>query len=184
VAESAHDSGVQPVDAETFTECMEQLQVGYVAGVAATAGCLMEIKQRDRYGADVMFTRTPPPGEYEETSLYAQLKSTTTIKVDPQRGFLSYTFKKRRYLEQLAAPRKDLRLILIVLAANPIQSSWTSGTHESLTLLHCCYWASFENYAVPTGVAQPTVRISTTNRFTAEALSDILDKVGRGEALG
>jgi hypothetical protein len=44
---------------------MEQLQEGYVASIAATAGCVMNPVARDVYGMDVMFIRTRSSDEEE-----------------------------------------------------------------------------------------------------------------------
>jgi len=175
-------NGVRPVVAETFTECMEQLQEGYVASVAATAGCLLEPVARDRYGMDVMFVRVRPAG-LEEVSVYAQLKNTTTVKPDPAKQFFSYQFKKKEYLERLAAPRSGIKAILVVMATHPHQELWTNGDHDSLALLHCCYWMSLEGETVPPGVNAPTVRVPTSNIFNADTLTCILDRIERGEAL-
>jgi hypothetical protein len=83
---------IKPVLPATFTDCMEQLQLGYVVSVAATAGCLVQPIERDRIGMDVLFIR-PGPSEEEEISVYAQLKSTTTVKPYPVQDNFSFRFK-------------------------------------------------------------------------------------------
>ena len=83
--------GIQPVNHATFTQCMEQLQEGYVFSVAATAGCLVEVVQRDRCGIDVTFVR-PRGSTVEEVSVQAQLKNTTIIEPDPSKHTFPYKF--------------------------------------------------------------------------------------------
>ncbi|GAA4875596.1 hypothetical protein GCM10023203_27220 [Actinomycetospora straminea] len=80
---------VKPVFDENFTDCMEQLQEGYVGAVAATAGCSFEIKRKDRYGSDIEIVR-PGKNGGEEVAVKAQLKSTTQLKPS-QRGRRSRT---------------------------------------------------------------------------------------------
>jgi hypothetical protein len=65
---------IEAIDDRTFTDLMEQLQEGYVASVAATAGCAVERIPRDIYGFDVRLVRPMPPGE-EEITILAQLKT-------------------------------------------------------------------------------------------------------------
>lgn len=126
---------VKAVIENTFTDCMEQLQEGYVASVAATAGCSMNPISRDTYGMDVLLVRLGSNGG-EEVSIYLQLKNTTTIKPDPSKQHFSYQFKKRRYLEQLVLPRTTIKAFLVVMATKPDQRMWTTATHDQLLVSH------------------------------------------------
>jgi hypothetical protein len=159
---------------------MEQLQEAYVQSVAATAGCLFDPVARDRFGMDVLLVR-PNETTKQESSVYAQLKSTTTVKPDSTQPSFGYQFKKRRYLEQLAAPRKYPKAILIVMAICPVQKDWVSNDHDNLRIQHCCYWVSLEGHAIPDGVSSPTVQVPTSNIFDAASLLAILDKTDGGD---
>lgn len=172
---------IVPVDSGTFTDCMEQLQESYVAAVAATAGCIYERQDRDRHGFDAHLIRPSMPG-IEEVSLYAQLKCTTTIKPNPARAQFSYRFEKREYLQRLAGRRDTVKGILIVMSTDPVQAQWTTGTHEQLSVVNCCYWAHLEGHSVP-AAPKPYVRIPTANRFDAEALNGLLDRAQKGQPL-
>ncbi|WP_435070472.1 DUF4365 domain-containing protein [Amycolatopsis thermoflava] len=176
-------SGVAPVIADTFTACMEQLQDGYVFAVAATAGCTVEVLQRDTYGLDVLIIRKGRTASEEEISVYAQLKSTTTLRPDPSAKNFSFQFKKRKHFDHLAKPRKGIKAILVVMATCPSQAGWTKATHDSLELQHCCYWVSLEGLTVKPEVQKPTVHVPTGNIFDAAALTQILDKLDRAEPL-
>lgn len=173
---------VVSADERTFTSFMEQLQEGYVASVAATAGCNMERIPKDNYGFDVRIVRPAPPGE-EEVTLNVQLKSTTTIKPDPAKPHFSHKLKKREYLQRLVTIRKHNKAILLVMATSPIQSAWTSADHDFLKLQHCCYWACLEGDPVDEGVGSPTVHIPTKNIFNGAALAILMDKLDRGEPI-
>jgi hypothetical protein len=162
---------------------MEQLQEGYVASIAATAGCTLEPIRRDLYGLDVRFVRPGSPGE-EEVALSAQLKNTTTIRPDLSKPQFSYQLKKREYLETLAAPRRTSpKAILLVMVTTPVQATWTDACHDSMTVRYCCYWAYLEGHQVNPNVRSPTVRIRTKNIFDSNALTSLMDKVSRGEPL-
>jgi hypothetical protein len=162
---------------------MEQLQEGYVASVAATAGCTLEPIRRDLYGLDVRFVRPGSPGE-EEVVLSAQLKNTTTIRPDVSKPQFSYRLKKREYLETLAAERRTSpKAILLVMVTSPVQATWTDAGHHSMTVRHCCYWAYLEGRSVNPDVSSPMVPIKTKNIFDGNALISLMDRLSRGEPL-
>ena len=167
-----------PVDPATVTDCMEQLQEGYVASVAATAGCLFQKFSKDRFGFDTMLVRPRPVGE--EISVFTQLKCTTTERPDPSKPDFGYRFRKRQYFDRLATIRSGIKAILIVMATHPAQARWTNGSHDRLELLYCCYWAYLEGLTVGDHIRTPTVRVPTSNVFDANALTWILDTLDRG----
>ena len=171
---------VQPVDAATFTRCMEQLQEGYALGVAATAGCLVQPIARDWYGADVMFVRPHGP-KREEVTLYAQLKSTTTKVPDPAKASFGFQFHSRHHFDHLVKLRPTVKAILLVMVTNPDQATWSDGDHQSLRVRRCCYWVNLEGAA--SEAERPTVQVPTRQIFSASALNNILDRIERGTSL-
>lgn len=173
---------IVPVNASTFTDCMELLQEAYVSAVAATAGCSVQFMHHDTFKKDALFVRPGDVGK-QEVSFYAQLKSTTTIKPAAADGGFSYQFKKRAYMEDLALADRSIKVILIVMATHPSQSDWSLADHDDLRLRHCCYWKSLEGETVPPGVQTPSTRLMTANIFDAVALTGIMDRIDRGEAL-
>ncbi len=152
-----------------------------MGAVAATAGCTMETVRRDIHGFDVQLLRSAPPPA-QEVAVWVQLKSTTTIKPDPNKELFSYKLKKRAYFDRLAAPRKAPKAILVVMACSPVQEKWTACDHDQMSLQHCSYWVSLEG-DTSTAEKTPTVHIPTANVFDADALTRIMDKLDRGEAL-
>jgi Domain of unknown function (DUF4365) len=174
--------GQQPriasVNELTFSACMEQLQEAYVCGVAATAGCLYNPLLRGVYGFDALVVQKRPP-QLQELSLLVQLKCTTLTKPDASREFFSLRLKKREYFERLAVRRTPPKAILLVMATSPDQATWTTCDHDSLSMLHACYWVSLEGLPVPDS-GQPTVRVPTRNRFDAPALESIFQTLDQG----
>lgn len=175
-------TGIMPVDGDTFTTCMEQLQEAYVTSVASTAGCLVEVKKRDVYGIDIELVR-PSNAYQEESILFAQLKNTTTIKPNPANESFSYKFKKRKYLEHLTKARSRPKAILLVMVTDREQARWTYGDHESLSIVNCCYWHYLEGLPIGAGVQSPSVRVPTANMFDADALIHLMDTLGNGSSL-
>ena len=171
---------IRPVNAATFTECMEQLQEGYLLSVAATAGCLVERLRRDRFGADVSFMRPNGP-QREEVSLLAQLKCTTTRVPDPAATSFGYQFHNRSHFDRLVMERTTIKAILLVMVTDPDQSRWSDGDHESLRVRKCCYWVNLEGQT--SEARKPTVQVPTRQIFTAEALNGLLDRQEEGSHL-
>jgi hypothetical protein len=176
---------IRPVEGQrrTFTAMMEQLQEGYVGSVAASAGCMMEPIPKDTYGFDIRLVRPGRTPLDEEVTLNVQLKNTTTTRPDPNQETFSYQLRKREYLERLAAPRKYVKAVLLVMVTSPNQAEWAVADHAAMTTQHCCYWECLEGHLVDPGVAAPTVRIRTKNIFDGPALTRIMDKLSRGEPL-
>ncbi|OEV11097.1 DUF4365 domain-containing protein [Streptomyces nanshensis] len=182
-AEEPRRSNIEPVDPKTFTGMMEQLQEGYIASVAATVGCTIQTITKDYSGTDLHLIRPPRTALEEETMVYAQLKSTTTIYPDAGKDFFSYQFTKRQYFDHMVKPRKLIKAILIVMTMSPRQADWTTADHEGLLTRRSCYWACLEGVEAPSHVQKPTVRIPTKNLLDARSLSSILDRIERGESL-
>lgn len=172
-----------PLIESTFTTCMEQLQEGYVSAVAATAGCTLEHTRRDLYGTDVKIIRPGPTPHSEEVMIMAQLKNTTRAQPDPNKEFFSYQLKKREYFEKLAMRRTTNKAILLVMATEPLQVDWSKCSHSTMELRNCCYWLNLEGESAADGVQSPTVRIPTRNIFDAQALTEMLDRIEKGEAI-
>jgi hypothetical protein len=159
---------------------MEQLQEGYVAAVAATAGCTLEPIKRDLYGTDVRIIRPGAAPDDEEVTIMAQLKNTTQVRPDPEKEFFSYKFKKRVYFDKLAMRRTTNKAILLVMATELVQADWSKGSHDALEVRNCCYWVNLEGKTAADGVQSPTVPVPTRNIFDATALTEMLDRVERG----
>jgi hypothetical protein len=111
------------------------------------------------------------------------LKNTTQLKPDSSRETFSFKFKERKNFDALALRRKHNKAICVVMATPPVQANWTTASHDSLTLQHCCYWVNLEGYTVDAETQSPTVRIPTANIFDAIALRAMMDRADRGEPL-
>lgn len=174
---------IEAVDPKIVTEMMEQLQEGYLSSVAATAGCSIQIIDKDIWGMDVQIIRAPKDPSEQESIFFAQLKSTTQVIPNPEKDHFSYQFTKRQYFEHLTKARSSIKAILIVMTMSPRQLEWTTVDHPGLLTKRCCYWAYLEGADPKTGIAKPTVHIPTKNIFDAYAIINIFDKLERGQSL-
>ncbi len=105
-----------------------------------------------------------------------QLKNTTPSKPDSSKGEFSYRFNSRKDMQKAAQLRGTPKKILVVMCTPPEQAGWTMATHDGLNMRYCCYWVNLEGMTVPE-VAQPVIRIPTSNVFDADGLTRIMDKL-------
>lgn len=170
-----------PVNRNSCTNAMEQLQEGYVFSVAATAGCQVDRFVHGNKYADLSIKRE---GIDEEITVEVHLKCTTDARPDPSKDHFSYQIKERAHFDRLARNRtKGPKQILVVMATRKDQALWTAAGADHLKVFHCCYWVSLEGMVVAETVKSPTVHVPTANVFDAEALTWILDRLDRGEPL-
>lgn len=141
---------------------------------------MVERRERDLLGMDVTFVRPSSP-EHEETMLFAQLKSTSRPRPDPEKGWFGFQFSKRDHFDRLAMTRSTVKAVLLVMVTDPDQSKWSDADHESLSVRKCCYWVDLEGQKSDAG--KPTVRVPTDQIFSAAALQHLLDRIERDEPL-
>lgn len=171
-----------PVNHRTVTDDMEQLQEGYVSAIAATAGCQVDAQRRGNDFCDLRIIRDGRLTS-EETVVLLHLKCTTGTQPGHREDHFSFIFRERRHFDRLAMERSFDKHILVVMLTRKEQALWTDAGADHLKMFHCCYWVSLEGMRAPPGIASPTVHVPTANIFDADALTAILDRLERGEAL-
>ena len=169
---------ITPVHGGTFTALLEQLQEGYVSAVAATAGCSINFFRHDTFGMDALIVRHKD--EARETHLYVQLKCTTTVPAGSAPESFTFSFKSDSQVDHLRAPVGASPPILIVMLAHPEQAKWTEGSHDSLTVRHSCYWKNVASAPPDETGSDLSVRINRSQRFDAESLIAIMDRIEMG----
>ncbi|MEL7974352.1 DUF4365 domain-containing protein [Isoptericola sp. F-RaC21] len=163
----------------TFTDAMEQLQEGYVTSVAATAGVTVQHTDRDMHKYDLELVRQPSVDQ-EEVSVRLQLKSTTTISVQPGATHFNYRFDSRASFDSLAMQRSTVKHILVVMLVHPDQNRWSFVHHRAMLTRQACYWAYLEGRAALERPLRPVVSVPLGNIFDARALTGILDRIEVG----
>jgi hypothetical protein len=106
----------------THTQAMEQLQDGYVASVAASAGALAEFVTRDMHKYDVELIRQPDI-TVEQAAVRLQLKSTTMIRPKQGDTHIKFRFKNRPDFNSLACHARP---------SSTFWSSWWSVSTKAL----------------------------------------------------
>lgn len=106
------------------------------------------------------------------------------MQVSEKRGVgdpIAYRLNAKNYddlrHEDYQAPR-----ILVVVFVPEQLDAWTSHAEEGLTLRYCAYWTSLRGRA-PSNQMSTTIYLSRANRFSAAALQELMERIGRGEVL-
>ena len=169
---------VAPVHDGTFTSMMEQLQIAYVEAVAATAGCTMNVMNRDTFALDALIVRHRD--NEDETHLWVQLKNTTKVPV-AQEGEFTFAFNHARQLDRLRRMAGGSPVLLLVMVSPPSQASWTHGTQAAQTIQHSGSWKNDATADQEETRSELSVRVSRLQVFDAPSLLSIMDRIERGE---
>ena len=154
----------------------EALSRAYVTVVAARAGYTLAMQDFDRDGVDVQVRA----GGAMRPSLDVQLKATVRL-VGGERDAFRYPLRRRNY--DLLRMQSLVPRILVVLDLPEDESQWVSISTEELVMRRCAYWANIKGLPESTNRETVTVEIRKQNRFDAENLSELMDRVRTGDDL-
>lgn len=117
-------------------------------------------------------------GEFLPPRVEAQLKCTAQDVL--KETYLQYALSIKNYNDL----RKELVMvprILIVLCVPKAVDQWLGPTEFKTVLKHGGYWFSLRGFPETTNSETVTVHIPRANMFTVTALSQLMDRVARGE---
>jgi hypothetical protein len=131
----------------------------------------------DDDSVDWTISETGGGGALRSPKLDLQLKCTATP--DFSDGILRYPLPIKNYgdliPENVMVPR-----ILVVVAVPADLPNWLTMTEECLTLRSCAYWLSLRGAAEIENEHTRTVHIPVTQRFDADALKNIFERIATG----
>lgn len=159
---------------------MEELQVGYIRAVAASAGCLVGSLNIDD-GVDVELRHKADCHTHitdRVARLEVQLKATSRNMSDS--GYLTAKMNHERW-EYFRTKDPTIDKIIVVMAIPGSQEHWTYARHKSLSIHYCGYWVNIAGVA-DTDAAEPTVKASQEQIFNDIALCDMMERIGQGGA--
>lgn len=117
-------------------------------------------------------------GAFRPPRIEAQLKCTSQEVLGETH--LHYPLSVKNYNDL----RKELVMvprILIVLCVPQALHQWLSPTEFKTILKHSGYWYSLRGQPETTNTGTVTTRIPRGNLFTVASLSEMMDRVARGE---
>ncbi len=157
---------------------MEQLQVGYLHAVAATAGCSLSSPIPDR-GIDWHIDHASSQHTVDsEVTIKVALKSTFQVQALPPAPYFSFTLDND-HLEKLSGVAPTIHRLLVVMVVPRMMQHWVLSTGNFLQLRHCAYWVNLAGQAI-TGKDKTNVHVQTDHVFDDLALCEIMKTVGQG----
>jgi hypothetical protein len=165
----------------TREDRQEALSLAYVHAVAAMCGMTHSTQAKD-YGLDLTLREIhEEPHRFFESGLLLdlQLKSTTAIVETSTTISYDLTVKGYDCLRFLSSVRR----ILVVSVLPADESQWVRQTPTRLEMRQCAYWISLRGRPLVRNRRSIRITIPKRQRFTADALREIMAKIQRGEEL-
>lgn len=152
----------------------EQFSQAYVRAIAAVAGFAVAKPEVDDDSIDLSiksrFHSVRP-------QLDVQLKCTETLELaDTQMGF---PLKQKNYLD-LSAPDVLVPRILVVLRVPADLTEWIHQDEDQLHMRRCGYWVNLAGFPVTQNDTSTTIQVPRSNRFTADALRNMMSRIADG----
>ena len=150
----------------------EGLSRAYVQAVAAAAGYTLAEQNFDRDGVDVQVRA----GGAMRPSLDMQLKA--TVRLGQDGAHWRFPLPKRNY-DLLREPAMVPR-VLVVLDLPEDDERWLAVSAQELVMRRCAYWVAITGAPESENIRTVTVSIPTANRLDVPALSNLMDRAGKG----
>ena len=153
----------------------EQFSQAYVRAVAAVAGFTVARPEVDDDSIDLSIKSRL---HSVRPQLDLQLKCTETmVLADTQMGF---PLKQKNYLDLSAADVLVPRILVIVRVPTD-QTEWLHQDEDHLLIRRCGYWVNLAGLPVTQNDTSTTIQVPRSNRFTADALRDMMSRIAGGE---
>jgi hypothetical protein len=154
----------------------EDFSKAYVRAVAAAAGFCVTQPERDLDSGDLQIYSPGIEGTVRSPYLGVQLKCTAIQP--PSDASMSYPLEADDYGD-LINPQSHIKLILVVMIVPEKIEQWLSHTAQSQSMFRRAFWKSL--YGRPATSNSRTVSVMLDQRFTVDALQNIMLRVGKGD---
>ena len=152
----------------------EMFSIAYINAVAARVGLELAQIRYDVDGVDGILVSSGG------TAPQVNFQAKSTSRRDVWRGdHVALKLPKRNY-DHLRIPKFVPRILIVVLLPED-QSKWLTQNHDQLCLRRCAYWISLRDAPEVPNTSRKTVRIPADNMFDHVSLTEMLDRIGRGE---
>ena len=158
----------------------EQFSLAYVYAVAAVAGFSTYRPSVDDDSIDLGIAARGGSGNLKSPRLEIQLKSTAR---DAGMGAtVAFSLKRKNY-DDLIADVLVPRILVVVTLPSDDCGDWLEHRPTDLVLRRCGFWLSLAGSAPSSNEATVTVNLPRTQHFSPNALTNIMARVGLGQAL-
>ena len=156
----------------TIPDQEELLSKAYAHAVAAHAGYVTAVYERDRDGVDM---RIQAGGEMRP-ALELQLKA--TINLGDGGDHVRFRLPRRNYSLLRLATQTPRLLVVLALPNDPDQ--WMDITADELVIRHRAYWMSLLGRDETANQTSVTVPIPKQNRFDVAGLQSLMEQSRTG----
>jgi hypothetical protein len=165
----------------TREDRQEALSLAYVHAVAAACGMTHSRSAKD-YGLDLTLnTIREDARRFFESGLKLDLQLKSTATLIETRAEIGYDLKIAGY-DCLRFPASTPR-ILVVSVLPKSDTEWVRSTPTRLELRQRAFWISLRDRPAVRNRSSLRLMIPKRQRFTADGLREIMDRIERGEAL-
>jgi Domain of unknown function (DUF4365) len=154
----------------------EQFSNTYIQAVTSVAGYSLYRPDVDDDSVDLGIAARGGEGPIVSPRLELQLKCTSRNILDS--GCVRYPLNLKNY--------NDLRInglvprILVVVLVPDNLNDWLQQSEQELCMRHCGYWLSLRGQPETQNLTSVTVELPRSNKFTVEALRDIIQRISLG----
>lgn len=153
----------------------ERFSLAHINAVATYADCEVIEPKVDQGSVDGILKRAT----ISETIGF-QAKATSQDVLSRDGDAVHFPLPIRDY-DNLRVEKHPFILIVVLLPDD--ETEWLTQTADKLCLRHCGYWLSLMGHNSVPNRSSVTVRIPTANVFSGAQLTDMMDKVAKGETL-
>lgn len=157
----------------------ERFSLAYVQAIAAVGGFTIADTRPDVDKVDLTFALAGGQGTVRSPKLDVQLKCTE--RDDESANHLSYQLDVDTYRELRGDDRLVPIILVVLVVPGPTSNEWLLQSPDELVMKRCAYYLSLRDHPPKDNSATVTVRLPREQVFSVEALSAILDGIGRGE---
>lgn len=143
----------------------EWFSQSFLVGVAAAAGCPVELRLNDVFGVDATVHLGGVQTDW-------QLKGTSSPKFSADRSVLFFDLDVRTYNLFIGVRNASAYLGVVVMPPEP--DNWLAHEDEHLLMRHCGYWQRISGMAPTTNDSKVRIHLPTNQRLCADDVQKIM----------
>jgi len=165
------------------TDRKEQLSLAHVMALTSSVGYSLDFLRVDRDSIDVQVrAHGAIAGEDHMFSPVLDLQLKATACDAPSGEMFSFELKQKNY-EDLRQVKRAVPALLVIYLLPLNESAWVQHSVENLMTQRCAYWCNLKGLPATDNEKSTTVKVIAANVFSPNSLTELMNKVARGEQL-
>ncbi len=165
-----------------LTAQMEQFSRAFVSAIAAQAGCNHSTPAVDDHSVDLTLSKQIDGALWSDPKIGIQLKSTYE-KVSFAASTLKYELHSLKNYNDLRKTKLQTPRILVVVYMPEHPEDWIKYQEDGMHLYRNAFWVSLRGKPEIQNKSSVTIEIPTSQRFSVDALNEMMEKIAKGEEL-